>query len=89
MEYLDEVLRLADEPNIYERELKLDKLIWNYLEEQSFFHYFTVERVFAYLIRTDILNRWENVRKENGEEIFRKAIGTIKGAYKFSDEFKV
>lgn len=89
LEYLDEVLRLADESNLYERELKLDKLIWNYLEEQAFFHYFTVERVFAYLIRTDILDRWEKIRKENGEEIFRQAIGTIKGAYEFSDEFKV
>ena len=89
LEYLDEVLRLAEENNLLERELKLDKLIWNYLEEQTFFHYFSVERVFAYLIKTDILDRWENVRKENGEAIFRRAVGTIKGAYKFSDEFNV
>lgn len=89
LDYLEELLRIAEEPNIYIRELKLDKLVWNYLEEQTFFHYFSIERVFAYLIRTDILERWEKVRSQNGEEIFRTVVGELRGTYKFSDEFKV
>lgn len=89
LSYLEEMIRLAEEPNILVRELKLDKLVWDYLEEQTFFHYFTVERVFAYLIRTDIIERWETVKKKNGEEIFRSVVGELQGAYTFSDEFKV
>lgn len=89
LEYTEDVSRLAEESNILERELKLDKLIWNYLEEQTFFNYFTIERVFAYLIRTDILDRWEKVRKENGEDVFRQTIGSLKGTYQFSEEYKI
>lgn len=84
LDYLDEVLKLADEPNLLERELKLDRLIWNYLDDESFFHYFSIEKVFTYLVKTDLLNRWEALRIRNGEDVFRRVIGEIKGAHRFA-----
>ncbi|PTN08205.1 DUF2764 family protein [Mangrovibacterium marinum] len=89
LDYLDDVLQIAEEENLLEREMNLDELIWNYLDENSFFHYFSVERVFTYLIKIDMLGRWENMRRQDGQTVFRRVIGGYKKAYRFADEFKV
>ncbi|KAB2814917.1 MAG: DUF2764 family protein, partial [Paludibacter sp.] len=49
---LELVMRLAEEPNLLEREKKLDALRWNWLEEHTFFNYFTVEKVLAFVLKT-------------------------------------
>ncbi|HOO83762.1 MAG TPA: DUF2764 family protein, partial [Prolixibacteraceae bacterium] len=48
---VEELIRLADEADILERERKIDLLRWNWLEEKGFFHYFDVEHIFVYLVR--------------------------------------
>ena len=84
---IDEVFRIAEETDLMEREKKIDLLKWKWLEEEAFFHYFTVEKIFAYLIKLSIVERWVMLSKETGEEIFRDMIQTLKQSFEFPEEF--
>lgn len=87
VDYLDTILRISEENNLYERERKLDQFRWNWLEEYSFFHYFTIERVFAYLIKLDILERWISMTPENGRAIFKEMIDSLKKGIEIPSDF--
>lgn len=86
---VDEVLRIAEEPELYERERKIDLLKWNWLEENGFFHYFDVEHLFIYLVRLELLERWVRLEKETGLQVFREMIGELQTSFEFPNEFTV
>lgn len=84
---LETILLIAEEQNILVREQKLDALLWNYLDDHTVFEYFSLEKVFAYLIRVDILERWESMRRQNGNEIFLQTVNQLKNNYEFNENF--
>ena len=75
---LDVFQRLAEESDLFEREKKIDLLKWQWLDEQTFFNYFSIERVFAYLVKLEIIERWTNLNAEQGGKIFRELINSLK-----------
>lgn len=79
LEELDIFQRLAEEQDWYEREKKIDLLKWQWLDEQTFFNYFSIERVFAYLIKLEIIERWKNLDPVSGKKIFKELIDKLKG----------
>lgn len=88
IDYLETVQRIAEETDVLERERKIDLLKWNWLEEQTFFHYFSVERLFAYLIRLEIIERWHSLNKEIGEKQLREMISRMKSEVKMPEDFE-
>lgn len=87
--YLDEVMRIADETNLLEREKKTDFLKWSWIEEKSFHHNFSIENVFAYLLQTEILERWINLNHETGSKVFKDFIDQLRGSFQFPEEYKL
>ena len=85
--YFDAVQRLTEIEDLVEREKKVDLMKWNWLEDESFFHYFTIERIFVFLIKLDIIERWVSMDKEKGSELFRKMIDALKDDVRIPDEF--
>ena len=75
---LETLQRIAEEQDLYEREKKIDLLKWQWLDEQTFFKYFGIERIFAYLIKLEIIERWACLNPEEGEKIFRELIDNLK-----------
>ena len=86
LEYFDIIQRLAEEEDIYERERKIDKFRWDWLEENTVFDYFNVEYIFAYLCKLQILQRWVSLNAEEGERIFRELISTLKNEIQMPEE---
>lgn len=86
---VEEVLRIAEESDIYERERKIDLMKWEWLEDKSFFHYFDVEHLFVYLVRLQMLSRWVQLEKETGLTIFREMISQLQNSFEFPNEFTV
>lgn len=82
---LELVMRLAEEPNLLEREKKLDALRWNWLEEHTFFNYFTVEKVLAFVLKTEMLHRWKQLSPEAGEKMFRDLLNSLKQGVKLQE----
>ena len=75
---LDTYQRIAEEPDLYEREKKIDLLKWQRLDEQTFFRFFGIESMFAYLVKLEIVERWVNLDPNEGEKIFRGLIDKLK-----------
>ena len=88
LDYVDELIRISEVTDPVEKERKLDVLKWNWLEEVSFFHYFTVERLFTLVLRLDMLERWSVIDKEKGGEVFRQLIRNLKDDVEVPAEFK-
>ena len=89
VEYLPELQRIAEETDLYARERKIDLLKWKWLEEQTFFKTFDLERVFAYLLQLEMIERWVTLDKARGEQTFRELIGAMKkGSDHALEEFK-
>ena len=89
VDYFPLLQRISDESDLKERERKIDQLKWNWLEENTFFHYFTVEMIFAYILKLEIIERWATLDKETGEDIFREIIRELKqGSVSSLEEFK-
>ena len=89
MEYLPDVQRIAEETDLLSREKKIDVLKWQWLEENTFFKSFSVESVFAYVIRLEMIERWTTLDRTLGEKTFRELIGEMKtGSNHALNEFK-
>lgn len=85
---LEDVQRIAEETDVTEKERKIDLLKWNWLEENTFFHYFTGERLFAYLLKLEIIERWFRLNKETGEVMLREMIARLKSEVKLPEDFE-
>lgn len=72
-----------------EKEKALDKIRWDYLDEHTFFHYFTIEKVLSYLIKLLISERWMALEEETGKQLLDKLIEEIKSSYEFPVEFSL
>ena len=89
VDYFETLQRISEESDMYERERRIDLLKWKWLDENTFFDYFTIERIFAYLLKLDILERWHQMNRETGEKKFREILQTLKNEIAVPDEFKV
>ena len=86
IEDFDLIQRIAEETDLYEREKKLDLLKWQWLDEHTFFKYFSVEVVFAYQIKLEIIERWISLDPVEGEKLFRDMINNLKDSVMNSPE---
>lgn len=87
-ENIEEILRLADEKDLQLRERKLDQLRWNWLDDNSFFNYFTIERVFSYLVKLGIVERWQSMDAAKGGARFKEMVNRFIGEITFPSEIK-
>ncbi len=78
VEYLPELLRLAEETDLVSREKKIDVLKWEWLDNNTIFKVFGIESVFAYLLKIEMIERWTNLDKVTGEATFRELINAMK-----------
>lgn len=88
LDYFEPLQRLVETDDLVEREKKVDQLKWKWLEDASFFHYFTVERLFVFLLQLEMIERWVLLDKEKGSELFRQMIQNLKDEVKIPEEFR-
>lgn len=84
----EEIFKIAEaKSEAADKEKALDQLKWRYLDEHTFFHYFTIEKVLAYTIKLMLAERWMKLDKTTGNELLNKLIDDIKNSYEFHHEF--
>lgn len=88
LDYFEPLQRLVETDDLVEREKKVDQLKWKWLEDASFFHYFTVERLFVFLLQLEMIERWVLLNKEKGSELFRQMIQNLKDEVQIPEEFR-
>ena len=86
--YLENIQRISEIDDLLEREKKVDLLKWNWMEDESFFNYFTVERLFVFLLQLEMIERWISLDKDKGNELFRALIQGLKNDVQIPEEFR-
>ena len=86
--YLENIQRISEIDDLLEREKKVDQLKWNWMEDESFFNYFTVERLFVILLQLEMIERWISLDKDKGNELFRALIQGLKNDVQIPEEFR-
>jgi len=87
IDYLDQVIKISEITDLVDREKKLDQMRWKWMEDKTFFEYFSIERLYVFLLQTDIIERWLTLDKEKGNQMFREIIASLKDEVKVPDEF--
>ncbi|WP_321332256.1 DUF2764 family protein [uncultured Bacteroides sp.] len=88
LDYFDQLVKISEIADLVEREKKLDALKWSWMENAVFFHYFTIERIFVFLIRLEMVERWISMDKEKGNQLFRSIIDSLKNDVQIPAEFR-
>ena len=80
---LKEIVAIAEISDLLSREKHIDALRWQWIEQATLFKYFTVDNVLAYYLQASILHRWDDLSREQGEQIFRSLLADLKKDVKF------
>ena len=88
LDYLDEVIRLSENDKLQERERQLDNMRLKWLEDNSVFNYFTVERLFVFLELLIVVERWAKLDADTGMQRYNEIIEELKSGAVFTDDIK-
>ena len=88
VEYLEELQRINDSSKLLERERQLDDMRWKWLEENSVFNYFTIERLFVFVQKISIVERWAALDAETGMQRYTSMVNELKGSAQISKSEK-
>ena len=78
VEYLETLQRLSENSMLQEREHQLDEMRWKWLDENSVFNYFSIEKLFGFLIKLSIIERWMTLDAEEGMKRYNEMIAALK-----------
>lgn len=85
--WVEKVL-LFDKQNLVEFEKSIDTLRWNTLNEMTTFTYFQIETILAFCIKLDIVERWQRLKPEVGEEKLKRLLSELESSYTIMEEEK-
>ncbi len=86
---IETLVQTYENESLLERELKIDQLKWEYLDDATFFHYFTIERVLGFIFKQFMVERWIALDEEEGQKMFRKLLSELESSYEFPEEYKL
>ncbi|MDE5760389.1 MAG: DUF2764 domain-containing protein, partial [Bacteroides sp.] len=55
VDFLEQLVKISETEELVEREKKLDQLRWDWMEAATFFNYFSVERLFVFLLQIEMI----------------------------------
>lgn len=73
-----EILANAD---FVQREQKMDELKWEKASDIARMDYFNMNAILAFLVKAKTVQRWAELDKEKGEEMFRKLVKEVRGTF--------
>ncbi len=88
--FADKIIQIAEsEMAIIDKEKAIDNIKWEFLDENTFFDYFSIEKILSFVIKLSIAERWLKLDNEAGKALFERLINDMRMNYKFPEEFSV
>lgn len=85
--YIDALIAaVSDEPNIVEKEHKIDSIRWGEVEDSSSFDYFNVSAVMAYLVKLNIVARWVELDPVRGRQMLDRLMNELSAKDKINNK---
>lgn len=88
VDYMEQLMKISETEELLEREKKIDQMRWTWMENATFFNYFSVERLFVFLVQLEMIERWILLDKEKGNQQFRSIIASLKDGVQIPAEFR-
>jgi len=88
-ELIDKLISIQENDDLLQREVDMDTIRWEFLDEKNKFKYFSIEVLLAYLIKLKIVQRWLELDYVTGEKMFRKLLDQLEKSYEFPNEFTI
>lgn len=88
--FANKIVKIAtSEMSISEKEKVLDNIKWEFIDEHTSPYYFSIEKILGFIMKVNIVERWQSLDNETGKAFFEKLINEMKNNYKFTDEFSI
>lgn len=85
-----QILQIAlSEREFAEKEKLTDSIKWNFLDGITVFNYFTIEKILSYVLKLQIIDRWQNLDHETGKAFLRRLIHDLERNYSLDSEFSL
>jgi hypothetical protein len=89
MSDIENIIQIFEIENIPDREMKIDNHMWQWIDEVTFFNYFTIERILGFVQKLFIAERWFKLDKEKGQQIFKQLLKELQSNFEFPEEFAI
>ena len=86
-DYVVDLIKVVDETDPVLKERKIDAFRWAWLDEHAFLDIFSIEALFAYFCKLEMLERWEHLDVDEGKAAFKQIIEQLRGAARVPAEF--
>ncbi len=86
---LETLINILDKTDLIEREKEIDLLKWKHIDELNTLNYFTIEVILGHVLKTEMVDRWLQLNKDSGREMFKKLLNDLKNSFKFPKEFNI
>lgn len=85
--YIEKMIAAWDAPDLLEREMMLDQIKWHWVDENTFFDYFTIEKLLGFAIQLEMAERWMTLDPEKGKALFNQLVTKLGEQYALPEEF--
>lgn len=86
---IDKLLSIWEAGNLLEREKQIALMYWQWIDDHTFFHYFTIEKILGFMLQLEIVERWLALDRQTGESMFRQLLANLGKGFSLPDEFKL
>ena len=86
-EQLQKLSGIFANKNILEKEQLLDKFKWDYISGLNEYGEFNMDVILAFLAKGKLIDRWNKLDRETGEQMFRKLVDEVRGTFKGVEKF--
>ncbi|MBN2856913.1 MAG: DUF2764 family protein [Candidatus Delongbacteria bacterium] len=87
-EHIDKLISIFETEDLVRREKEIDLFKWEWLNDNTFFNYFTIEQLISYYIKLRMIERWITLDPATGKELFEKFTQEMLQGYEIPEEFE-
>lgn len=80
-EQLTKLNEIFANKNILEKEQMLDSFKWEYITSLNEYGTFNMDVILAFLAKGKLIDRWNKLDREAGQEMFRKLVDEVRGTF--------
>jgi len=84
IEDMQRIMTILEIPGILEREERLDLFRWEKINEITFFQYFNMDVVLAFVMKAFLIHRWIQLDKERGNAMFKQLLKECRGVSEYT-----
>ncbi len=86
---VEKVLQAFENENLLAREKALDRVDWEWIDENTFFNYFTIEKILGFFLQFMLADRWMKLDENEGRRLFGELLEKLDQGYELPGEFSV